>query len=143
MRRLRSLRCDQRAREERAGRGLASHAAEARREQPGIHRFGADHRDPIPERGGLPDSPELRRGLLLLSVVPSDASDPEIRRIERPAVPPVLTEREALAADEGEPAADLAGRGAPATPHRVVVWVAVIVFVWLALLAWLRLSGRG
>lgn len=97
----------------------------------------------IPERGGLPDSPELRRGLLLLSVVPADVADAGIRRIERPEIPPVLTEREALAADEGEPLGDVAGRPAPATSRRALAWVAVVVFVWLALLAWLRLTGRG
>lgn len=97
----------------------------------------------IPERGGLPDSPHLPRGLLLLAVVPSEASDPGIRRIEQPATPPVLTEREALAADEGEPLAVLVGPAAPATPRRTVLWVALLLFFWLALLAWLRLSGRA
>lgn len=97
----------------------------------------------IPERGGMADSPALPRGLLLLSVVPADASDPGVQRIERPVPPPVLTEEEAMAP---EPAAEGADAPTPAVAPpkgRTALWVAVVVVLWLLLLAWLRLTGRG
>ncbi|MCC6901754.1 MAG: hypothetical protein IT377_22475 [Polyangiaceae bacterium] len=99
----------------------------------------------IPERGGIADSPALPRGLLLLSVVPADAADPEVRRIERPAPPPVITEEEALAeqaaADEAPAAAP--PPSAPLAESRALLWVGVVLVLWLLFLAWLRLSGRG
>lgn len=96
----------------------------------------------IPERGGISDNPNLPRGLLLLSIVPADVPDPEVRRIERPKAPPVLTEEEAMAPPESAPE-EAPPPAAPARSSRVVVWVAVVVFLWVLLLIWLRLSGRA
>lgn len=95
----------------------------------------------IPERGGVADNPELPRGLLLLSVVPADQPDPEIRRIERPPVPPVLTEEEAAEHEPEAPEAPVTTSAAPKS--RAVMWAALVVILWVLLLIWLRLSGRG
>jgi len=97
----------------------------------------------IPERGGLADSPELPRGLLLLSVVPADESDPEIRRIEKPKTPQVLTEEEAMAPAEEEAEALPPPAASPARPSRLVLWVALVVILWVLFLIFLRLTGRG
>jgi len=97
----------------------------------------------IPERGGMSDSPALPRGLLLLSVVPADVSDPGVQRIERPLPPPVLTEEEAMAPEPVAEGADAPAPAAAPPKGRAALWVAVVIVLWLLLLAWLRLTGRG
>jgi hypothetical protein len=81
----------------------------------------------IPERGGLPDSPKLPRGLLLLNVTPADIADVSIVEAPAPTPPP--------------------GSVRPAAPSRridpVVIVIAILVVLLLAYLAWVRLSGQG
>lgn len=97
----------------------------------------------IPERGGFAEDPALPRGILLLSVVPSGSPDPGVARIERPVMPPVLTEEEAMPPPSEEPAARPPAPAAPAPKSRVVPIVVVLVILWVLLLIWLRLTGRG
>jgi len=82
----------------------------------------------IPERGGLPDSPKLPRGLLLLNVSPAQIADVAI--VEAPG-----------------PIAKRSERAPPSAPARrvdvLVIAVAILVVLLLAYLAWTRLSGRG
>lgn len=81
----------------------------------------------IPERGGLPDSPKLPRGLLLLNVTPAQIADVSI--VEAPAP------------------RRIAGTKRPEAPARridpIVVVVAILVALLLVYLAWVRLTGRG
>ncbi len=94
----------------------------------------------IPEQGGLPDpGSELPRGLLLLTVVPSPEPDPRCRLLrglpsKRP--PATVVDRDEMPTHGAE---------APAE-RRVsvpVLIVAVAVALWVLLLIWLRLTGRG
>lgn len=97
----------------------------------------------IPERGGFSDSPELPRGLLLLSVLPADEPDPGVARIKVTVSPPVVTEAEALATADADAGALGAPEGQPGRPSRAVVIAVMLVILWVLLLIWLRLSGRG
>lgn len=83
----------------------------------------------IPERGGLSDE-GLRRGLLLLQVMPADEADPAVHRVEPERAPTPMP--------EAPPPAP-----APVAGSRVVLWVTVVVVLWVLLLIWLRLTGRG
>lgn len=82
----------------------------------------------VPERGGLSDSSELPRGILMLTVMSSDAADPGVVRIE-PAV---------LAAASGERAAAAA---IPPPKSRAVQIVAILVALWIIGLIVVRVSG--
>jgi hypothetical protein len=85
----------------------------------------------IPERGGLADSPDLPRGLLLLNISPADVADVII--VDAPA-PPSAPEAPALPPER----APAARRVDP-----VVIIVAVLVMLLIAYLVWVRVSGRG
>jgi hypothetical protein len=95
----------------------------------------------IPEQGGLPaPGSELPRGLLLLTVVPSPEPDPRIKLLR--GIPSKRPPASVVDSDE------MAASRAEAAPHRrlsstAVVIVAVAVALWVLLLIWLRLSGRG
>jgi len=89
----------------------------------------------IPEQGGLPaPGSELPRGLLLLTVVPSDEADPNVSLV------PTSSEQEV-----GAPA-DSAPRVASTTKSGREIWRVVLVVavaLWILFLIWLRLTGRG
>ncbi len=80
----------------------------------------------VPGRGGLPEDEALPRGILMLQLVPSDVSSPGVNRVE-----PEVDIR-----DTAQP-----GVAPTATNWRLILAVAVIL--WILLLIWLRLSGRG
>ena len=94
----------------------------------------------IPEQGGLPPpNSELPRGVLLLTVIPSDESDPNVKRLrgvpsKRPPASVVESEEEPTQLGAPE-----AWRGR----STALVIVAVGVVLWILLLLALRLSGRG
>ena len=94
----------------------------------------------IPEQGGLPEpGSDLPRGVLLLTVVPSSEPDPSIKLLrglpsKRP--PASIVDSDEMPNGLVQP---LAKRGVSAA--RVVVIVAVVL--WVLLLLWLRVSGRG
>jgi hypothetical protein len=84
----------------------------------------------IPEHGGLAElGSELPRGMLLLKVVPSDAPDPGVRRVRRTDPPPEI-------------ASSISSTRTRPTPVSVRV-VGILVMLWLLLLIYLRVSGRG
>ncbi len=94
----------------------------------------------IPEQGGLPEpGSDLPRGVLLLTVVPSSEPDPNIKLLR--GVPSKRPPASIVDSDEmptgllEEPAK----RGVSAT--RVIVIVALVL--WILVLIWLRMSGRG
>lgn len=95
----------------------------------------------IPEQGGLPaPGSELPRGLLLLTVIPSAEPDPRIKLLrgvpsKRPPASVVDSDEMAVSRAEAPPARRLSSAA--------VVIVAVAVALWVLLLVWLRLSGRG
>lgn len=94
----------------------------------------------IPEQGGLPAAgTDLPRGVLLLTVVPSQQSDPSVRRLSgRPSKPPAsIVESDETPTIVGE--SELDGR----RPSPALIIVAVAVVLWILLLIWLRLSGQG
>lgn len=94
----------------------------------------------IPEQGGLPEhGSELPRGLLLLTVVPSDAPDENVRLLRG-----VASKRPARSAEDSDELskAFLAREDKRPTPL-VLVIVVVAVAAWVLLLIWLRLSRRG
>ena len=94
----------------------------------------------IPEQGGLPAAgSDLPRGVLLLTVVPSQESDPSVKRLRGlPSKPPAsIAESGETAIDAQKSAADR-GRLSPA-----VLIMLVGVVLWILLLIWLRLSGQG
>ena len=94
----------------------------------------------IPELGGLPEpGSELPRGVLLLTVVPSLEPDPNIKLLrgvpsKRP--PAIIVESDEMPAPLGVP-------GAKGGRSTMLVLLVVAVVLWLLLLLWLRLSGRG
>jgi hypothetical protein len=89
----------------------------------------------IPEQGGLPPpGSELPRGLLLLTVVPSDEADPNV------ALVPTSSEREEGASSDSVPRVPSEAKSGREI-WRVVLVVAVAL--WILLLIWLRLTGRG
>ena len=89
----------------------------------------------IPQRGGYADDPELPRGMLMLSVVPADEPDPGVVRVEQPL--PSLAEKIAASV---HPEAIGPARG----PRRTAaIVVTALVILWIALLVWLRVTGRG
>ncbi|MDF3070537.1 MAG: hypothetical protein K0R38_6138 [Polyangiaceae bacterium] len=93
----------------------------------------------IPEQGGLPEpGSDLPRGLLLLTVVPSSEPDSRIRLLRGvPSKrPPAVVERDEMPSHR-------AGRASPRRVSPGVVIVGLVVVVWVLLLIWLRLSGRG
>jgi hypothetical protein len=95
----------------------------------------------IPEQGGLPErGSDLPRGLLLLTVVPSAEPDPRIKLLrgvpsKRPPASVVDSDEMAASRADGAPTRRISSA--------VVVIVAVAVVLWVLLLVWLRLSGRG
>jgi hypothetical protein len=92
----------------------------------------------IPELGGLPEpGSDLPRGVLLLTVVPSLEPDPNIKLLrgvpsKRP--PAIIVDSDEIPAQLGVP-------GAKGGRSRTLIVVAVVL--WILLLLWLRLSGRG
>ena len=80
----------------------------------------------VPGRGGLAEDETMPRGILMLQLVPSDSAGPGVRRIEPEAALPE-------AAQPGP---------APAAPNWRLILL-VVVILWILLLIWLRLSGRG
>jgi hypothetical protein len=94
----------------------------------------------IPEQGGLPEpGSDLPRGLLLLTVVPSPEPDRRVRLLRGvPSKGPPAT------VVEGEDLPPALSRRPPASPWSLVlIAVTAAVVVWVLLLIWLRLSGRG
>lgn len=88
----------------------------------------------IPNRGGHAEDPDLPRGVLKLSVVPADEPDPGVVRVEQPLAP--LAEEIAASV---HPEAIAAGK--PRSTAAVVA--TVLVILWILLLVWLRVTGRG
>ncbi len=92
----------------------------------------------IPEQGGLPpEGSELPRGVLLLTVIPSDVADASVRPLrgvpsKKP--PAAVVESEAISAPL-EPA--------PAHRRTALVIVVVALILWIALLIYLRVTGHG
>jgi hypothetical protein len=92
----------------------------------------------IPEQGGLPDpGSDLPRGVLLLTVVPSQEPDPSIKLLH--GVPSKRPPASIVDSDE------MPKRLSEAAPKRRIALLIVIVVVvlWVLLLIWLRLSRRG
>jgi hypothetical protein len=93
----------------------------------------------IPEQGGLPEAgSELPRGVLLLTVIPSAEPDPSIKLLR--GIPSKRPPASIVDSDEMPRPITIAPRR-PATAAMVIVIVAVAL--WVLLLIWLRLSGRG
>src|SRR4051812_16260906 len=94
----------------------------------------------IPEQGGLPPpNSELPRGVLLLTVVPSTESDPNVKRLR--GVPSKRPPAAVVDDDEMgvEPVVSDPKRG-----HSTALVIALVaVLLWIFLLVWLRLSGHG
>lgn len=93
----------------------------------------------IPEQGGLPPpNSDLPRGVLLLTVLPSAEADPNIKPLrgvpsKRP--PASVVDNEDVPTPLASPAAK------PRSSALVIVAIAVVL--WILLLIWLRLAGRG
>jgi hypothetical protein len=88
----------------------------------------------IPELGGLPaEGEDLPRGHLLLGVIAAAEADPSVRLLE-PAPAPVL-------APVSVPG-PVVQRAPTGRPSRTLLWALIVLF-WIALLAWLRLTGRA
>jgi hypothetical protein len=81
----------------------------------------------VPGRGGPAENENLPRGILLLQLVPAEAADAGVRRVE-PEV-------------ELDVAAPSVAPAAPQTNW--ALYTAVAVILWILLLIWLRISGRG
>ena len=94
----------------------------------------------IPEQGGLPaPGSDLPRGLLLLTVVPSPEPDPRIRLLRG-----VPSKRPPASVVDSDEMPSLHPIEPPSRRVSVaIVIVAVAVALWVLLLIWLRLSGRG
>ncbi len=91
----------------------------------------------IPEQGGLPEAgSELPRGMLLLTLVPSEEPDPRVKLVRG-----AVSKRPASGGDGEETSL---GEESP-KPRLSLPIVAVVVAValWILLLIWLRLSGQG
>lgn len=93
----------------------------------------------IPEQGGLPEAgSDLPRGVLLLTVVASLEADPNVKLACRlPSQRPPAS----IAAGAEEHRTSLGPRRVPFSPALVLAVVALAL--WVLLLIWLRLSGRG
>ncbi len=93
----------------------------------------------IPEQGGLPAAgSELPRGVLLLTVVPSSEPDRSVRVLR--GVPSKRPPSIVAVGQEPGVRSEVRLRARPS----VLVGVALVaVLLWLLLLVWLRLSGRG
>jgi hypothetical protein len=90
----------------------------------------------IPEQGGLPEAgTDLPRGMLLLTVVPSQEPDPRIK------LRGATSKRPAVSAP-GDEASLTEGAAKPRSSLLFVVGI-VLVALWILLLVWLRLSGQG
>jgi len=93
----------------------------------------------IPEQGGLPPpNSDLPRGVLLLTVVPSAESDPNIKPLR--GVP--SKRPPAVVVDSEDGPTQLAPSVAKPRLTALVI-VAIAVLLWILLLIWLRLAGRG
>jgi hypothetical protein len=93
----------------------------------------------IPEQGGLPPlNSELPRGVLLLTVVPSNESDPNMKRLRG-----VPSKRPPAAIVDGDEMPEQLPANAKRGPSTARVIVIVAVVLWILLLIWLRLSGQG
>jgi hypothetical protein len=94
----------------------------------------------IPEQGGLPEpGSDLPRGVLLLTVVPSqepDASIKLLRGLPSKRPPAAIVERDEM--PEARALSQRPGRGRTA-----LVIALVAVALWVLFLIWLRLSGQG
>jgi hypothetical protein len=94
----------------------------------------------IPEQGGLPEQgSDLPRGVLLLTVIPSPEPDASIKLLRGvPSKRPTATvvERDEMSTSLAE--AESERRLKPA----LIILIACVV-LWIVLLIWLRLSGRG
>lgn len=94
----------------------------------------------IPEQGGLPEpGSDWPRGLLLLTVVPSPEPDQRVKLLRG-----VPSKRPPASVVESDEMRAQLGRREPTRRISVAVAiVAVAVLLWILLLIWLRLSGRG
>lgn len=92
----------------------------------------------IPEQGGLPaEGSDLPRGVLLLTVIPSDVADASVRRLSGlPSKKPP-----AVVVDGDDTAAHV--ESAPTRSRTAQVIVIVALMLWIAVLIYLRLSGQG
>ncbi len=95
----------------------------------------------IPEQGGLPAAgSDLPRGVLLLTVVPSQDSDPSVKRLRGlPSKPPPAS----IVESDETPIAPQEFAPEPRRLSPAVLIVLVAVVLWVLLLIWLRLSGQG
>jgi hypothetical protein len=95
----------------------------------------------IPEQGGLPEAgSDLPRGLLLLTVIPSQESDPSVKRLRGlPSKPPPAS----IVESDETPIAQPEFEAEPRQLAPAVLIVLVAVVLWILLLIWLRLSGQG
>lgn len=87
----------------------------------------------IPERGGLPEDPALPRGFLLLKVTTGDEPGPGVLRVRISIPVPAPASPEAV------------GKAKERVRRisRPVAVAIVLLVLWIALLVWLRLTGRG
>lgn len=93
----------------------------------------------IPEQGGLPErGSELPRGVLLLTLLPSSEPDSSVRLLRVPSRRPISTS--IVDSDDSE---KLAATGTERRLSSAQVVLIVGVALWILLLIWLRLSGRG
>jgi hypothetical protein len=94
----------------------------------------------IPELGGLPEpGSELPRGVLLLTVVPSEEPDPSIKLLR--GVPSKRPPASIVDSDE-MPVLPIDVAPRRRIPSALII-VIVAVILWVLLLIWLRLSGQG
>ena len=92
----------------------------------------------IPEQGGLPDpGSDLPRGVLLLTVVPSQEPDPSIKLLRG-----VPSKRPPASIVDSDEMPKLLSEAAPKRRIALLI-VIVVVGLWVLLLIWLRLSRRG
>ena len=92
----------------------------------------------IPEQGGLPDpGSDLPRGVLLLTVVPSQEPDPSIKLLRG-----VPSKRPPASIVDSDEMPKLLSEAAPKRRIALLI-VIVVVVLWVLLLIWLRLSRRG
>ena len=92
----------------------------------------------IPEQGGLsaPGS-GLPRGLLLLTLVPSAEPDPSVKLAQG------VSSKVAASLVESDEMAKAILAPARRRPGLALVALILAVALWILLLLWLRLSGRG
>lgn len=93
----------------------------------------------IPEQGGLAaQGSQLPRGLLLLTVVPSEQADASVRLMRG-----VPSKRPPSIADSDDAPSLHPRDGARLPMSRSAMILLLVVLLWIVFLIWLRASGRG